>query len=164
MPYNQLRETPRQTKIHNHGSFQVLLEFGICKERFDVLSIRIDSTEPDVSVTPVEIRNLGLANIIREARSEVAADYADELARLSPVQPNQIVANPRIGPDSTRDLSTEDLMLVASLYMDAYHRGVPVQRYVAETLGIAVSTAARRIRLARQAGFISADINRKKWL
>jgi hypothetical protein len=162
MASNQLAETPRPIKIHNHGSFQVLLEFGICKERFDVLSIRVDSTEPDVAVTPVEIRNLGLANIIREARSEVAADYADELARLSPVQPNQIVANPRIGPDSTRDLSTGDLMLVASLYMDAYHRGVPVQRYVAETLGIAVSTAARRIRLARQAGFISADINQRK--
>lgn len=162
MTYHQQIDAPRPIKIHNHGALQVLLEFGVCRERFDVLAIRIEATEPGIPVTAVGIRNLGLANIIRETRSEVATELAAELIRLFPPRPNQSLSNPRLGPDSTRDLALEDLNLVASLYLDAYKRGLPVQRHVAESLGIALSTATRRISLARKAGFISPAINRKK--
>ena len=148
----------------SNGRFRVLLEFKIINERFDVGAIRIEATEPDTAVTAVAIRNLGLADLFRDARADYSTMHKEELTRNASDRQIDLPSSVSIanaGPDTTRDLTDEDLVLVASLYYDAYQRGIPVQRYLAETLGIAISTAARRISIARKAGYISEKINKR---
>ncbi len=167
MSYNQ---TPRDADVvldvesPNHGRLRVFLDFKMVRGRFEVGAIAIESAETDGFVTPVVIRNLGLAELIRNARTEFTTQHPEKLSGDSSSQtdlsPEDFI-HQWSGPDSTRDLTREDLLLVASLYSDAYRLAKPVQRYVAESLGIAVSTAARRISLARKAGFIDPEINRK---
>jgi hypothetical protein len=148
-----------------HGRFRVLLDFKTINGRFEVGAIQIEATEPDTPVTAVAIRSIGLAELIRDARAGYTALHRSATTRkstLPPIENPDPTALAQAGPDSTRDLTAEDLLLVASLYNDAYQRGQPVQRYVAETLGIAISTAARRISLARNAGYINPEINKRR--
>jgi len=60
-----------------------------------------------------------------------------------------------------RTHTDEDLKIVAEIFMSAYKANQPVRRAVAETLGISVSTAEKRIAAARAAGLIPASIRRQ---
>ena len=55
-----------------------------------------------------------------------------------------------------RQHSDEDLQAVADIYLAAYKARIPVQKAVADSLGISVSTAAKRIMAARSHGFITS--------
>lgn len=50
--------------------------------------------------------------------------------------------------------SDKDLHNVASLYIDAYNNGVPVQSAVTQALGVPFSTAIKQIMSARRRGLI----------
>lgn len=74
----------------------------------------------------------------------------------------RMVTHTERGPDPKRSalygarrgiaMTPEALGDVAAVYRRAYARGEPVQRAVADAFGIATSTAANRIMLARRAG------------
>jgi hypothetical protein len=66
------------------------------------------------------------------------------------------------GPARGRELTELDLRLVARLYADAYREGLPVQRTVAEHLGVSIPTAARRIMLARDRGLIGSQFSQTR--
>jgi hypothetical protein len=68
----------------------------------------------------------------------------------------------RITPHSGRPHSDKELRTVADVYSVAYKSSLPVQRTVAQTLGISVSTAAKRIMAARQRGFIPEEMNQRR--
>jgi hypothetical protein len=55
-----------------------------------------------------------------------------------------------------RQHSDKDLQAVGDIYLAAYKARIPVQKAVADALGISVSTAAKRIMAARQQGFITS--------
>ena len=168
MTYHQNVKVRTSTVEHtvqteNHGTFAVSLELSRNQDRFEVTALHVIATEQHRPVTAVAVRNLGLADLIRESRSACAdADPATNKWEITVRQYGTDGEYLGFGPDSTRDLDEDDLKVVASLYDDAYQRGEPVQRFIAESLGVAISTAARRISLARKSGFISPDINRSR--
>jgi len=67
----------------------------------------------------------------------------------------------RIDAHRGRAHTKSELRTVAAAYIEAYGRGVPVQQAVAESLGIARSTAEKRIMAARAAGLIPKGMNRR---
>ena len=54
-----------------------------------------------------------------------------------------------------RTHTEEELQNVAEIYMTAFRAHLPVQKTVAEMLGVSVSTAAKRIMAARKGGYIN---------
>jgi DNA-binding transcriptional regulator LsrR (DeoR family) len=56
-----------------------------------------------------------------------------------------------------REHSDAELQRVAEVYMVAYKAHLPVQKIVANAFGVSVSTAAKRIMVARRKGFITID-------
>lgn len=94
------------------------------------------------------------------ASSEWFADHVDDV----PATPQQRAAARRafqrrastLGASRGIALTPDGLEAVAKVYRDAYQRGEPVQAAVAEAFGIARSTAASRIGLARKAGLLPA--------
>jgi len=52
--------------------------------------------------------------------------------------------------------SESELKIVAEIYQSAVRAHEPVQKTVAKTLGVSVSTAAKRIMIARKCGYIPA--------
>jgi hypothetical protein len=164
MSYHQSNQVPHnvqhRVETDDHGSFVVDLEFGISRGRYEVMALRVSAADPDRPVTAVAVRNLGLAGLIRDSRAAQVADAQTASTwAFSTLSRRNDGEYPGSGPDSTRDLTEDDLRAVAALYDEAYQRGISVQRHVAETLGVAIPTAARRISLARKAGFISPNIN-----
>jgi DNA-binding transcriptional regulator LsrR (DeoR family) len=55
-----------------------------------------------------------------------------------------------------RTHTEDELREVAEIYMAAFQAHRPVQKTVADMLGVSVSTAAKRIMAARQSGYITA--------
>ena len=117
--------------------------------RDEINAITISMPNSTKVFEPVLLRKIPWAEIINAQRIERSAHS---------FQKRQTQAR-AVGPDSTRTLSDQDLQHVAALYLEAWQRDLPVQRHVATALNIAISTAARRISLARSRGFISRDIN-----
>jgi hypothetical protein len=59
-----------------------------------------------------------------------------------------------MGAHSGKALSQEELQTVAELYKDANRRGISTQRHIANEMGVARSTAAKRIMASRKANFL----------
>lgn len=56
-----------------------------------------------------------------------------------------------------RTHTEEELQNVAEIYMTAFRAHLPVQKTVADMLGVSVSTAAKRIMVARKNGYIKLE-------
>lgn len=67
-----------------------------------------------------------------------------------------------LDPHHGRAHTEQELKVVADIYIKAWESRLPVQRTVAETLGISTSTAVKRIIAARKLGLIPETINTKK--
>ena len=67
-----------------------------------------------------------------------------------------------LDPHHGRAHTEQELKVVADIYLKAWESRLPVQRTVAETLGISTSTAVKRIIAARKLGLIPETINTKK--
>jgi hypothetical protein len=134
-------------EIPGRGEVRLELKWRVIRDRPEVISLSITSLDGDTPLEPVLLREIPLARIIRNERSNLRPS-------------NKKVSNATPRARGTREILTEaDLKDVAELYMSAWEQGLPVQRHVAERRGIALSTAARQILLARQRGFINKDIN-----
>ena len=117
--------------------------------RDEITAITISMQNSTKVFEPVLLRKIPWTEILNALRIERSAHSFQK-------RQNQARA---VGPDSTRTLSDQDLEHVAALYLEAWERDLQVQRHVATSLNISISTAARRISLARSRGFISRDIN-----
>ncbi|MDA2995327.1 MAG: hypothetical protein O3A04_08135 [Actinomycetota bacterium] len=90
---------------------------------------------------------------IAEWEREALAGEATHLATLT--------ADSASAPHSGRRHSDEELRRVADIYMAALNARQPVQKTVAEALGLSLSTATKRIVAARKKGYIP-PANRKE--
>jgi len=155
MPYH-LNRLPASSDltftVPGHGEITIEFKWKQLNGRDEVSSITIEPSDPNVPFEAVLLRKIPWVSLINQQRK----DRAEETAKPSQVRPRTV------GPDSTRTLGDDDLQFVADLYLQAWQLNIPVQRHVAETLKIAIPTAARRISLARKRGFISRDINPPK--
>ncbi len=120
----------------------------------EAIGIRSNANE---GVTARQVHRLPLGRIINSERARLL----EEGTLLSGFQQSKPLSDGEVddlastgGPDQGRHLTDGDLRLVAHLYIKAYRDGDPVQRSVANRLGVSIPTAARRIGLAREKGFI----------
>lgn len=136
--------------LQGRGSYVVELKWSLVSGRDEVVSLSVTPLSRNQIVEPVLLREIPFASLIRSERQR----------RTQKAQTSKRLAKPQNKP-RTR-ITDEHLRHVASLYMQAWRNGLPVQRYVADALRVAVSTATRQITLARERGYISNDINPKR--
>ena len=136
--------------LPGRGTFSIEFKWANVSGRDEVVSLSVTSVSGEQFVEPVLLREIPFASLIRSERQR----------RTQKTQTKKSSTQPR---NSRRTRMTDEhLRHVASLYMQAWRNGLPVQRYVADALRVAVPTAARQITLARERGYISNDINPKR--
>ena len=120
-------------------------EFKIFNQRPDIASLTIS---PKDLRSPITRRLLSELPLDKLFRNELAIE-TEQLARMLR---NRKGTTAHQG----RQHSDEDLQAVADIYLAAHRARIPVQKAVADALGISVSTAAKRIMASRQQGFITS--------
>lgn len=144
-----MRETspnPYQTRQRWHDNsgnpWDITLEISNLDGQLALTGITIRPLHPGYRLTQRTVRQIPITDLERTALATQAA----HLATFTPPAES--------APHSGRTLSDSELKLVADIYRTAERARLPVQRTVAETLGIPLATATRRIMVARQKGFL----------
>ena len=148
-----------QTTNENSSHPDVVKEYTDSIGRKLLLSVEFKMFNDRPDIAAITIRTTDLRSpITRRMLSEIPLDklFRDELA-IEVKQLNRTLRN-RKGTTAHqgRQHSDKDLQAVGDIYLAAYKARIPVQKAVADALGISVSTAAKRIMAARQQGFITS--------
>jgi hypothetical protein len=130
----------------NGRRLRIAAEFKMFGDRIDIASITIQTADMR---SPVTRRMLSEIPLDRLFRSEMAV----EAKHVSQLLRNRTGSTAHRG----RAHSDEELQTVADIYRAAFQARIPVQRAVADALGISISTATKRIMAARRQGFISTN-------
>ncbi len=117
--------------------------------RLSLTNLSVAPVSSGYALTQTILRDMPIAEWEREA----LAGEATHLATLT--------ADSASAPHSGRRHSDEELRRVADIYMAALNARQPVQKTVAEALGLSLSTATKRIVAARKKGYIP-PANRKE--
>jgi hypothetical protein len=136
--------------LPGRGKYAVEFKWGQVNGRNEVVSLSVTSLGNGLFVEPVVLREIPFASLIRSERELRTQKTQTSKREIQPQKKRR-----------TR-ITDEHLQRVATLYMQAWRSGLPVQRYVADALRVAVPTAARQITLARERGYIRTDINPKR--
>ena len=120
-------------------------EFKIFNDRLDIAAITIQTTDSRSPITRRMLSEIPLDNLFRD-------DLAIDSEHLQRMIRNRKGTTAHQG----RPHSDDDLLTVAEIYNSAFQARLPVQKAVADALGISVSTATKRIMAARSRGFITS--------
>jgi len=123
--------------------WRITAEFKTFNERLDVSSLAI---HPDDARTPITRRLLNEIPLDKLFREDLAIE-SQHISRMLKARRGTTAHPGRAHHDF-------ELRAVAEIYRAAYQARMPVQKSVADALGVSVSTAAKRIMAARQRGFI----------
>jgi hypothetical protein len=126
----------------NGSQWKVEVEFKVVGGRIGITSLSISSVDGKTALTRRVLRDLSLDQLFRDA-------MATENKQLS-------TRNRKETGHKGRMHTEDELREVASIYIAAFRAHQPVQKTVADMLGISVSTAAKRIMAARSNGYITA--------
>lgn len=135
----------------NGEVWYVGIETKVIHGRVEFSGMAIWPEKPGYPLTRTTLRDLPLDKLFKE----VIAAETKSLARFKKRQKE-------LKPHQGRAHSGEELRVIAEVYAKAFEGHLPVQRTVAETLNIPISTAAKRIMVARKRGLISDEINKKE--
>ena len=144
---SRLRQTPDSIVrfVDDLGQvWDIAAEFKVINGRLDIAAIRVQANKLRTPVSRRALRDIPLEELFGN-------DLAIESAQLSRMLQNRQKATSNQG----RQHSDNDLRVVAEIYTAAFQARRPVQKAVADALGISVSTAAKRIMAARSRGFIT---------
>ena len=125
----------------NGSQWRVEVEFKAVSGRIGISSLSISSVDGKTALTRRVLRDLSLEKLFRDA-------MATESKQLSK-------RNRKVTGHKGRTHTEDELREVAEIYMAAFQAHRPVQKTVADMLGVSVSTAAKRIMAARSYGFLS---------
>ena len=124
----------------NGSQWRVEVEFKAVSGRIGISSLSISSVDGKTALTRRVLRDLSLDQLFRDA-------MATESKQLSK-------RNQKETGHKGRMHTEDELREVADIYMAAFQAHRPVQKTVADMLGISVSTAAKRIMAARSHGYL----------
>ena len=134
----------------NGRKFLLAAEFKTFNDRLDIAAITIRSADFGSPITRRMLSEIPLDKLFRD-------ELAVEAEHLKRMLRNRKGTTAHQG----RQHSDDDLQAVAEIYKAAFQARLPVQKAVADALGISVSTAAKRIMAARSRGFISPSEGEK---
>ena len=134
------------------GGRQLLIaaQFKMFNGRPDIASVTIQITKSESPITRRMLSEIPLEKLFHN-------ELAIEAVNLKRILRNRKTTTAHQG----RQHSHEDLQAVADIYLAAFQARLPVQKAVADALGISVSTAAKRIMAARSRGFITSTQKEK---
>ena len=137
----------KATFVDKSGSeWNVGVEFKTLSGRLGISSLTIWSKDGSETLSRRALSDLPLLNLFRDA-------LAVESELLMQINRPRRISTAHQG----REHSDAELQRVAEVYMVAYKAHLPVQKIVANAFGVSVSTAAKRIMVARRKGFITID-------
>lgn len=145
------RELQSQHEFDAVGTFtdksgcewRVGVEFKTIKGRMGISTLTISSSDGDNELSRRALADLPLHQMFKDAMTV----ESELLAQIN--RPRRIST-----AHQGREHSLAELQRVAEVYSIAYNAHLPVQRTVANAFGISVTTAAKRIMVARQKGLI----------
>lgn len=152
-----------------HGrQLRVETTWSFAGPRMEPIAVTVTSIDhPPRPVVGDAIRAIPFGALNREARDSAAAMESSPIQRaLVAMHPameaafGPLLSPPaRPGPQRGYELSEEDLEEVAAVYRAAWERGLNVREAVVEHFHISASTAAKRIKKAKDKGMLD-DLKR----
>ena len=115
--------------------------------RKEPVEMHIYSNE-SIRLTQSTIRELPFKDFLQDWEN-----FPHDFAQRSTGITGAMSVEPKRARGSAR-LSMYELQEVADIYIDAFFNHLPVQKTVAQTLGIPLSTACKRINLVRKKGLL----------
>ena len=141
-PRSAKRDFVRAWADNTGNEWEVRFSVQMIADRLSIADLKITPVAPGYPLTQTVLRQLPIVEWEREAFQEESA----QLQTLTPLTQSL--------PHSGRRHSDDELRHVAQIYLTALNARLPVQKTVAETLGIPLSTATKRITAARRLGFL----------
>lgn len=126
-------------------------EFKQIDGKLDFAAVIIEPTEDGYPITRRTLAQLPLRDLFKEAMYDEEVDFAKWRQSRRQARVHQ-----------GRASSDEELKLIAEVRTAALRANVPVQRAVAQALGISEGTAGNRIKAARAKGFIPPTMGEKR--
>lgn len=135
----------------NGNQWTIAAEFKSSNGRPFISAISISPTIGSTPLTRRVLRDIEINKLFKDEIAREEKQFSRTRRKLRSKSAHQ-----------GRTHTDEDLKIVAEIFMSAYKANQPVQRAVAETLGISVSTAEKRIAAARRKGFITKENREEK--
>lgn len=141
--HNKQSDFDALVKYRDVNGSQWNVEIGIkaINGRIGISTLSISSVDGKTPLTRRILRDLPLDRLFRQHLA-IESKQLSKTARKTTAHKG-------------RTHTADELRSVAEIYMNAYRAHRPVQKTVADMLGISVSTATKRIMAARRAGYIS---------
>ena len=130
----------------NGNKWNVSAEFKSSNGRPYISAISISPTKGSTPLTRRVLRDIEINKLFKN-------EIAHEVKHFSRTRRNLESKSAHQG----RAHTDKELETVAEIYMSAFRAHQPVRQSVADTLGISVSTAEKRISAARRKGFIPKE-------
>ena len=130
----------------NGNKWNVSAEFKSSNGRPYISAISISPTRGSTPLTRRVLRDIEVNKLFKEEIAHEVKHFLRTRRNLQSKSAHQGRAH-----------TDKELKTVAEIYMSAFRAHQPVRRAVADTLGISVSTAEKRITAARRKGFIPTE-------
>ena len=130
----------------NGNKWNVSAEFKSSNGRTYISAISISPVKGSTPLTRQVLRDIEINKLFKEK-------IAPEVKHFSRTRRNLQSKSAHQG----RAHTDKDLETVAEIYMSAFRAHQPVRQSVADTLGISISTAEKRISASRRKGFIPTE-------
>ena len=129
----------------NGNRWEIGAEFKSVRGRVCIVAMSIWSPKGSTPLTRRVVRDIQIETLFKSQIAVETKNLSQTLRRHKSMSAQQGRAH-----------SEDELKVVAEIYQSAVRAHEPVQATVAKTLGVSVSTAAKRIMIARSRGYIPA--------
>ncbi len=151
-PYKKTGFDAERVFVDTNGNqWNVSAEFKSSNGRPYISAISISPTKGSTPLTRRVLRDLEINKLFKDEIAREVKHFSHTRRKLRSKSAHQGRAH-----------TDEDLKIVGEIYMSAFRANQPVQQSVADTLGISVSTAEKRISAARRKGFITRENREEK--
>jgi hypothetical protein len=130
----------------NGNQWKVSAEFKSSNGRPYISAISISPTKGSTPLTRRVLRDIEINKLFKDEIAREVKHFSRTRHKLQSNSAHQGRAH-----------TDTDLKIVAEIYMSAFRANQPVRQSVADTLGIGISTAEKRIAAARRRGFITKE-------
>ena len=151
-PYKKTAFDAERVFVDTNGNqWNVSAEFKSSNGRPYISAISISPAKGATALTRRVLRDLEINKLFKDEIAREVKHFSHTRRKLRSKSAHQGRAH-----------TDEDLKIVGEIYMSAFRANQPVQQSVADTLGISVSTAEKRISAARRKGFITRENREEK--